>query len=140
MHDEIDIHAFISYLLSHKYNTYIQLYISICPSMMYISKSHHISKAKHVLFIYLNFFFVRGALIEPPLDWKKAQNVLWIGRSNNIIYIFFLKIWFSPSWLHRKATDSNKCHKKIFSNTDAACWSLLGIQVTILETINLSPR
>ena len=57
------------YICNHiLYITYIPMYISICPDMIYILNSRHVGRAKLVLLVNPIFFLVHGASVESPLD------------------------------------------------------------------------
>ena len=53
------------------YITYIPMYISLCPSMVYILYSHQIMRAKFVLSINTRFLLVESSSIEPLVDWER---------------------------------------------------------------------
>lgn len=95
------------------YFTYIPVYISICPRMIYKLTSHHIGRAKLVLSINSIFFVVCNALIEPIVNWGRHR-MLWFGRtatrSSSIVLALFIR-----SFVHLNCVHWKHCSQRHYS-------------------------
>lgn len=92
--------------------TYIAMYVSISPSMIYILNSGQIGRDKLVLFIKPIFLLVRGALVELPVDWERNKILFGLVKLSQG-HVFFLEIWLIFPFLEKSWRSSNKCHGKV---------------------------
>ena len=75
----------------------IAMYVSICPSMIYILNSYKISRAEFVLFVNPMFHLVCSASVEPPVDWERHRIFYDLINRHKVTYcqsyITLLWIW-----------------------------------------------
>ena len=121
-------------------------YVSIRASTNLILRSHHIRgqilhwRPKCVLSIHPVFLLVRGALVEPPMHCVMHRVFYGLVEPPQGPIVFSKIQLIFPLRENVAKVLKQVPWEKFFLVTDAACGPFLGVQVSAVVTINMSPR